>query len=167
MIFLGSDHGGFKLKELIKEWLREWNLEFKDLGAHTLEPEDDYPKYAFAVTEAVAGSDDPKKNWKDRPKGILICRSSLGMTVAANKIPGARAGAVFDEDMAKHARYNDDINIITLAGDWLKPIQAKQVLKIWLDTEFSRKARYSRRLQQISDKENMLYGCCQGGCCGD
>ena len=88
MIYLGADHGGFKLKEKIKQWLSEWKLPYEDLGAHKLDPEDDYPQFAFTVAEKVAQADDMTQAWEKRAKGILVCRSAAGMVIAANKVKG-------------------------------------------------------------------------------
>lgn len=167
MIYLGADHGGFKLKEKIKVWLAEWKLPFEDVGAHTLDPEDDYPQFAFAVAEKVADADDMNAEWKLRPKGILICRSAGGMVIAANKIKDIRAVAAQNETQAKHAREHNDANIIGISGDWTSEADTKKIIKIWIDTEFSREARHDRRVRQIRQKEFMGGGCCGGGCGGD
>ncbi len=158
MIYLGADHGGFYLKEQIKQWLTEWGYKYKDMGARKLDPVDDYPQFALAVAEAVAQNTDSNKKWSEQTKGILLCRSAIGVVVAANKVMGIRAAAIFDENSAKHGRTNDDINVIALAGDWLKPKSAKKILKIWLETEFSDEPRYIRRIRQISEYERKRCG---------
>jgi ribose 5-phosphate isomerase B len=165
MIYLGADHGGFELKEKIKEWLKEWKLEFKDLGAHKLDPEDDYPQFAFAVAENVSREDDMNSPWKKRAKGILACRSAGGVVIAANKMRDVRAVAVTDEKSAKHAREHNDANVLALSGDWMNDKQAKDIVKIWLDTEFSKEERHRRRINQIREKE-YGGGCGCGGNCG-
>ncbi len=156
MIYLGSDHGGFQLKEKIKDWLGEWGVEFQDLGAAQFNPDDDYPQYAFMVAEAVGKSDDPSLAWRERDKGILACRSAAGMVMAANKIKQIRAASAYDLTSAKHSRQHNDANILALSGDWLSDDQAKQILETWLNTEFSKEDRHGRRIAQILEKEKML-----------
>lgn len=146
MIYLGADHGGFPLKAQIAEWLTEWKLPFVDLGAHTLDPADDYPAFAFAVAEAV--SKEPNEH-----KGILACRSAGGVVIAANKVRGIRAVAPFNNLAAQHSREHNDANVLGLSGDWLQTDEVKQLLRTWLDTPFSGDARHARRLQAITDYE--------------
>lgn len=164
MIYLGVDHGGFPLKEKIKAWLNEWKLAYKDLGAHTFDPEDDYPRFAFAVAEKVSIEDDARQPWTKRAKGILACRSAAGMVIAANKVKDVRAVVVSDLKSAKHSREHNDANIICLSGDWTSEAEAKDILKVWLGTEFSKELRHARRINQIREKEYMMGGCCGGGC---
>lgn len=146
MIYLGADHGGFELKQHIIAWLDEWNMPYQDLGAHENDPNDDYPDFAFSVADAVAVN--PTEH-----KGVLACRSAAGVVIAANKVKGVRAVAVFDEESAEHSRLHNDANVIGLSGDWLDATKAKAVLHIWLTTEFSHEERHARRLQQISSRE--------------
>lgn len=162
MIYLGADHGGFELKEKIKHWLNEWQLKYEDLGPHKHDPDDDYPPYAFAVGQKVSEYDDINLPWNKRPKGILLCRSAIGVAMAANKIQHVRAGAVYDVKMAQHARTNDDVNVVCLSGDWLSEKEVKESVKAWLDTEFSKEERHERRLNQIAMYEKPMGGCCGG-----
>ena len=172
MIYLGSDHGGVQLKEKVKKWLKEWNMEFADLGAKTLDSNDDYPEFAFAVAEKVAAeSNSPEsKSWKDEPKGVLLCRSAAGMVIAANKVPGIRAAAAFDEKSAQHSREHNNANVLAISGDWTDESTAQKIIKAWLATEFSKEARHRRRVDQIAIYETPVGGCCGGdgaGCkCG-
>lgn len=144
-IYLGADHGGFELKELVKEWLSEWGYEYDDLGALSFDPEDDYPQFAFQVAQRV--TTEPEAI------GILACRSSAGVVIAANKVTGARAVGIVDELAAKHAREHNNANLIALAGDWLNPDQARLVIQSFLSTPFSHAERHVRRLEQISKYE--------------
>jgi ribose 5-phosphate isomerase B len=172
MIYLGSDHGGYELKEKVKQWLHDSGYEYKDMGPDHLDPADDFPVYAFAVAEAVADQNDPEEPWDKQSKGILICRSSFGVVIAANKVIGIRAASIFDEKGAKQCRTNDDVNILGLSGDWMTDEQAHAILKTWLATEFTHAERHQRRLDQISAYEigGEEDGCCGGGgegCCGN
>lgn len=158
MIYLGSDHGGFDLKEKIKKWLTKWEYTWEDLGNDVYEKEDDYPEFAQkaarkVVEEEKSGNQYPKP-WKDRPKGIITCRSAAGMVIAANKINGARCATAFDSRSAQHCRLHNDVNILALSGDWLDEFQAKKILKIWLETEFSGEERHVRRLKLIEVYED-------------
>ena len=158
MIYLGSDHGGFDLKEKIKKWLVAWGYAYEDLGNTVYEKEDNYPEFAFKVAEKVTEEEKKGKSyptvWRERPKGVLCCRSAAGMIIAANKIVGARAAAAFDKRSATHCRQHNDVNILALSGDWLEEEQAKEILTIWLETEFSGEERHIRRLQQIEEFKN-------------
>ena len=162
MIYIGADHGGFQLKEKIKVWLKEWGVEFEDVGAKSLGPEDDYPEFAFAVAEKVGAQDDNVIPWKQAAKGILLCRSAAGMVIAANKVCGVRAVAVTDEKAARHSREHNNANVIGISGDWTDENQAQKILKVWLDTEFSKEARHRRRVGHIAMYETPM-GCCGGG----
>lgn len=159
MIYLGSDHGGFDLKEKIKKWLTRWGYAWDDMGNVLYEKEDDYPKFAIAVAEKVAAEERKgnvyPKFWHDRPKGIITCRSAAGMVIAANKVAGARAATAFDSRSAKHCRLHNDANILALSGDWLEEYQAKKILKVWLETEFSGEERHTRRLNMIKEFETI------------
>ena len=151
MIYLGADHGGFQLKEKIKKWLEEWNYKYQDMGNEKLEEGDDYPAFAFRVAEQVA---DDERDGKEA-FGILICRSAVGMVIAANKIHGARAAAVYNKKMAVKSREHNNSNIIALSGDNLTEDEAKKILKIWLTTPFSAEDRHRRRVEQIKEFERL------------
>ena len=155
MIYLGADHGGFYLKEKIKKWLVEWNFAYEDLGNKVYDPDDDYPRFALAVAQKVAGEEKKIKDknlpWKEKPKGILLCRSAAGMVIAANRIKGVRAVAVFNVEMGKHSRLHNDANILALSGDHLEERTAQDILKVWLDTEFSNEVRHQRRIKMLDE----------------
>lgn len=146
MIYLGTDHAGFALKEHIKEWLAEWKLEFTDCGNTIFDTNDDYPDFAFTVAKNVAANPGSK--------GILACQSAAGMVIAANKIKGIRASAAFDERSAGHCRSHNDTNILALSGEWLEEEENKEILKVWLETNFSNEERHKRRLSKIEQFEN-------------
>lgn len=147
MIAIGADHGGYKLKEEIKRYLEEKGIEYTDVGT-TSEERTDYPIFAAKVAEKVQS--------KECDKGILLCRSGYGMTVVANKYKGIRAASVHDEESAKFAKADDDINVITLGGDYLTVNQAICIIRNWLGTEF-KGGRYKERLDMIEEieKQNM------------
>ena len=144
MIAIGADHGGYKLKEEIKRYFEEKEIQYKDFGTYD-EERTDYPIYAKKVSESIQN--------KECNCGILICRSGYGMTVAANKFKGIRAASIFDEESAKFAKADDDINVITLGGDYLSTNQAICIIRNWLGTEF-KGGRYKERLNMLKEIEN-------------
>ena len=146
MIYLGADHGGFALKEQLKTWLTDWQLEFTDLGATVLDPADDYPDFALAVAQAVAVA--PAEH-----RGILACRSAAGVVIAANKVKSIRAVAPLTAQAAQHSREHNDANVIGLSGDWLDETTTKTIVQTWLQTSFSGEARHQRRLDKITQFE--------------
>lgn len=144
MIAIGSDHGGYKLKEEIKKYFDEKEIEYKDFGTNSPE-RTDYPIYAKKVAEAVQS--------KECDCGILVCRSGYGMTVVANKFRGIRAAAIHDEESSKFAKADDDINVITLGGDYIDTNEAICIIRNWLGTEF-KGGRYEERLKMIDEIED-------------
>ena len=146
MIYLGSDHAGFKLKQAIKEYLIKSGFAIKDLGNHNLSPLDDYPDYAEKVARAVQKSSDQR--------GILFCGSGEGVCIVANKFKGIRAALGYSIAAAKQSRAHGDSNILCLSGKELTLTQAKRIVFTWLSTEFSGEARHKRRLQKIAKIEN-------------
>lgn len=147
MIAIGSDHGGYKLKEEIKKYLEEIGVEYKDLGTDS-EERTDYPIYAKKVAKEVSD--------KKCEKGILICRSGHGMAVVANKFKNVRAANFKNEEEAKFAKADDDINVITLGADNINLSEAVRIIRTWLATEF-KGGRYQERIDMINEieKENM------------
>lgn len=144
MIAIGSDHGGYKLKEEIKKYFDEKGIEYRDFGTDS-EERTDYPIYAKKVAQAVQS--------KECEGGILLCRSGYGMTVVANKFKGIRAASISNEEAAKFAKADDDINVITLGGDYLTINEVICIIRNWLATEF-KGGRYAERLEMINDIES-------------
>ena len=144
MIAIGSDHGGYKLKEEIKKYFDEKGIEYRDFGTDS-EERTDYPIYAKKVAQAVQS--------KECEGGILLCRSGYGMTVVADKFKGIRAASISNEEAAKFAKADDDINVITLGGDYLTINEAICIIRNWLATEF-KGGRYAERLEMINDIES-------------
>ena len=147
MIAIGSDHGGYKLKEEIKRYLDEKGIGYEDCGTNS-EERTDYPIYAEKVARKIVN--------KECDRGILLCRSGAGMAVVANKFKGIRAANIHEEEEAKFAKADDDINVITLGGDYLTVNQAICIIRNWLGTEF-KGGKYKERLDMIREieKENM------------
>ena len=147
MIAIGSDHGGYRLKEEIKKYLEEKQREFKDYGCYS-EEKVDYPNFAKEVSKSIQR--------KECDKGILICRSGIGMAIVANKFKGIRASLCMSEEMAKFSRMHNDSNILTIAADYVSTSQAICIVRMWLATEFEG-GRHIDRLKIIEEieKENM------------
>ena len=144
MIAIGCDHGGYKLKEEIKKYFDEKEIKYKDFGTNS-EERTDYPIYAKKVALAVQS--------KECDCGIILCRSGYGMTIVANKYKGIRAASISDEESAKFAKSDDDVNVITLGGDYLSTNDAICIIRNWLGTEF-KQGRYAERLKMVEEIEN-------------
>lgn len=142
-VAVGADHGGFVLKEQICAWLAEWNIEYKDFGTYD-DQSVDYPDYAEVVARAVANG--------EFDRGILVCGSGIGMSIAANKIAGIRAAVCHDTFSAKATRQDNDSNIITMGARVIGPGLAKDVLEVWLNTPFAG-GRHARRVGKIAKIE--------------
>lgn len=148
MIYLGADHRGFKLKAEIKKWLDSEKISYEDMGAHEMEPDDDYPVIAKNVALKVAANPEHR--------GILICGSAAGACVAANKVKGIRAAGVWNVAMARAARNDDDLNILCLSADSQSIEDVKPITQVFLNTAFDPAERHVRRLKQIEDLEIII-----------
>jgi ribose 5-phosphate isomerase B len=147
-IALGSDHGGYQLKENLKKYLKELNVEYKDFGCNS-EKSVDYPDIGFKIAREV-------KNI-NYDKGILICGTGIGMSIVANKIKGIRASLCHDVFSARYAREHNDANILTLGGRVIDSGLAKEIVKVWLSTDFSGEERHLKRLNKIKQEEDKIY----------
>ncbi len=146
-IYLGADHGGYELKNVLREHLAHSGYEVEDVGARTYDALDDYPQYAYAVTAKLLGGEDDDL-------GILICKSGQGMAIAANRVGGIRAAIAWNEDTAVHARRDDNVNVLVLAPSYTDQDTCLAAVDAWLKTEFSKNPKYQKRLDQIEE----LYG---------
>uniref|UniRef100_A0A7V3ZV06 Ribose 5-phosphate isomerase B n=1 Tax=candidate division WOR-3 bacterium TaxID=2052148 RepID=A0A7V3ZV06_UNCW3 len=144
-IGIGADHRGFFLKEELKKFLEKNNFQVKDFGTFSDESFD-YPDVAFPLGEAV------KK--RKIAKGILICGSGLGMSIAANKIKGIRAALCLNKEMAKMARNHNDANILVLAANFTPLKKAKEIVATFLKEKFEG-GRHLRRINKIKKYENL------------
>src|SRR3989344_5354551 len=146
MIYLASDHRGLELKEKVSQWLKEWGYQLEDLGPFEYNKDDDYPDFAEAVGKMVASNEDSR--------GILICGSGVGIDVAANKIDGVRAGTISEPEQAKAAVHDEDLNVISLASDFLEEDKAKEIVKAFVEAKYESTDRYERRLDKIDKIED-------------
>ena len=147
VIYFGADHRGFKLKETLKYYLKEQGYEVADLGNARYDKEDDFPDFAAEVAKKV--SLDPVQI-----RGILVCGSGTGMTIAANKFRNVRAGLAMSPDQANAGRHDDDVNVLSLAADFTSEDDAKNIVRVFLVTPFGNEERYRRRIEKISQIEN-------------
>lgn len=142
-LVLGADHGGFELKENIKEYLREEGIEFTDYGTLTGE-RCEYPEIAKKVADAVAdGTFD---------RGILVCGTGIGIGIAANKVHGIRAALCTNEYMAEYCRRHNDANILTMGGRITGAGLAREIVRIFLHTEFDG-GRHANRVAMITEMD--------------
>ena len=143
-VAIGADHRGVRLKNRLKKILEERGHAVRDFGAHA-EESSDYPDYALPLSEAVAaGRFD---------RGILVCGSGIGMSIAANRVPGVRGTLCMNEGMARTARSHNNSNVLCLAADLLDETTARRILQVWLETDFEG-GRHARRLRKI-DQEHV------------
>ncbi|MDP3792544.1 MAG: RpiB/LacA/LacB family sugar-phosphate isomerase [bacterium] len=149
MIYIGSDHRGFALKEKLKEKLTEWGYDYEDVGPFEYNKDDDYPDFATAVATAVALSLSKGNN----AKGILICGSGVGVAVAANKIKGIIAGTMFDVEQVKASVADEYTNVIGLSNDYSSEERNIEIVKIFLESKFSGAERHMRRVNKIKNLE--------------
>ncbi len=143
-IALGSDHRGFAHKELLLETLRGRGVKAEDCGCRS-DDSADYPDAAFLVAEQVA------RGLADA--GVLICGSGIGMSIAANKVPGVRASLCFTPDQARTTRQHNDSNVLCLSGDAMDPANALVILDAWMEADFEG-GRHGRRVDKITAYEN-------------
>ncbi len=139
IVALGADHGGFALKEELKSHLREWGYTPLDLGTSSSEAVD-YPDYAEAVANAIVRGDA----WR----GVVIDSAGIGSSIAANKVPGARAALCYDRATARNSREHNDANILSLGARLIPADVAREILVVWLETEFGG-GRHQKRVDKI------------------
>jgi ribose 5-phosphate isomerase B len=147
MLYIGSDHGGYELKEDLKAFLDNKGVKYVDVGPKKLDPADDYPKFSAEVARKVA--EKPEEH-----QGLLMCRSGQGVCIAANKIKGARAATAWNEKVAQASRQDDNANILCLPSDYISAETAESILGAWLNAKFTGEERHRRRLSEIESLEN-------------
>ncbi len=140
MIALGSDHGGYGLKQEVIKHLEERGIEYKDYGCYS-EESCDYPIYGKKVAEAVAGG--------ECEFGIIICGTGIGISISANKVPGIRAALCHDCFSAQATREHNNANILAMGARVIGPGLALKIVDIFLDTPFSNEERHVRRISMI------------------
>jgi ribose 5-phosphate isomerase B len=143
-IFLGADHAGYELKNHLREYLHHSGHDVEDLGAKTLDADDDYPQYAYKVASQVLGG-------ADDDLGVLICGSGQGMSMAANRVNGVRAALAWDETSAQAAKHDDNANVLVLPARFISQRQAEAMVDAWLNAKFKADPKYQRRLDELEE----------------
>ena len=143
VVAIGSDHGGFELKEILKTSLNELGFDVRDVGAYN-KGAVDYPDFAHEVARLVSAG----KAWR----GIMIDGAGIGSCIVANKVPGIRAGMAYDYSSAVNSREHNDTNVLTLGAGLIGVNLAKQIVKVWLTTDFGG-GRHAGRVDKISAVE--------------
>jgi len=138
-IILGSDHAGFDLKEKVKKALDRLGVPHEDVGSQSTESVD-YPDYAHRVAEAVETG--------RHARGIVVCGTGIGVSMAANRHAGVRAAVAYDEETARLSREHNDANVLALGGRSLDHALAERILEVWLKTPFAG-GRHARRVAKI------------------
>ena len=146
-IAVGADHGGFALKAALIEWLRAMGHEVADLGTHSATP-CDYPAVAFKVATAVAQ--------RQFDRGVLLCKSGVGIAIVANKVRGIRAAVCHDLFDAERSRAHNDANVLVLGAERLPQARAKRIVAAWFRTAFETGGRHERRVRQIAAIERRV-----------
>jgi len=142
-IAIGADHAGFAVKQAIKKHLEQAGYNVDDVGTES-EESVDYPEFARAVAEKVAGG--------MAQLGVLVCGTGMGMAIAANKVPGIRAAVAHDKMTARLAREHNDANVLTLGARVVDPSQAVEIVREFLDAQFAG-GRHQRRIDKIAEMD--------------
>lgn len=140
MIAIGSDHGGYELKECVKHYLEERKIPYRDMGCNS-NASVDYPVYGRAVAELVAEG--------TCEKGIVICTTGIGISIAANKVPGVRCALCADTLSARMTRLHNDANVLALGGGMVGKNLALDIVETFLNTTFSGEEKHRRRVEMI------------------
>ena len=147
-VAIGADHGGFELKARVIRWLQARGIEVADLGTHSPQP-CDYPSIGYKVAEAVSqGAFE---------RGILLCKSGIGIAIVANKVPGIRAALCGDLFDAERSRSHNDANVLVMGAAKLSEARTKGIVDTWLSTPFESGGRHERRVRQIAALETHLF----------
>ena len=144
-VAIAADHAGYEMKALLVPWLNSAGHQVIDLGAHQLEPDDDYPDYAAAVAQRIQSG--------GAERGIVVCGSGVGACIAANKVPGIRACLCHDTYTGHQGVEHDDMNVICLGARIIGLELAKEILQAFLSANFLPEPRFHRRLEKLLQLE--------------
>lgn len=145
IVAVGTDHAGFPLRGLVLDTIRGAGHEVLDCGAYALEPGDDYPDFAARVARAIIEG--------KAERGVLLCGSGVGASVAANKVPGIRSGLCHDTFSARQGVEDDDMNVLALGARVVGPAIAAELIRAFVGARFSGAARHRRRLEKVQRME--------------
>ena len=149
-IYLGADHAGWEVKEAVEAWLKDEGHNVVDMGNEHLVEHDDYPEFSHAVAKRVQA--DPGS------LGIVACGNAQGVCIVANKVKGVRAATGFSAYAAESSRTDDNANVLCLPGRAVEMEEAKEIVRVWLQTEFSGAERHARRLKKLEEIEEEEFG---------
>ena len=141
LVFIGADHRGFSLKEHLKSFISSLGYTVEDCGAHFLNSEDDYPDFAHIVSKKVLES--------QASRGILICGSGAGISMAANRFKGIRAVLAINKDQVKDAVHDEDANVLCISANYTEEKEAEEITETFLKIEFGNEERYIRRINKL------------------
>lgn len=144
-IGIAADHGGFALKEVIKKSLQAQHHDIKDFGAMKLDDTDDYPDFVVPLAKSVAAG--------EVERGIAVCGSGVGASIAVNKVPGVRAALIHDHFSAHQGVEDDDMNLLCLGGRVTGDEMAKELVNTFLKAKFTAAERHQRRLNKVKQLE--------------
>ncbi|MBS20269.1 MAG: ribose 5-phosphate isomerase B [Chloroflexi bacterium] len=145
-IALAADHNGFELKAIISEVLKKAGHTVLDVGPHSFDPLDDYPDYAKILAKSVSE--------KESDRGIMICGSGVGASVAANKVKGVRAAMCHDLYSAHQGVEHDDLNVLCLGSRIIGSEVARELVITFVNAEYTHEERHQRRLEKVLDMED-------------
>ena len=143
---IGADHAGFDLKAQIVPWLESSGHQVVDIGAHALDPADDFPDFAAAVARSVTGG--------QAERGVMICGSGVGASIATNKVGGIRACLCHDTYTARQGVEHNNMNVLCLGGRVIGIETAKEVIAAFIGAEFMPETRFQRRIDKVSEIES-------------
>jgi ribose 5-phosphate isomerase B len=165
-VYFASDHAGFQMKSELMDFVRDLGYEVEDCGAYELDPEDDYPEFVKKAAQAVSDSNsapDSAKAASGEARAIVLGGSGQGEAIVANKYPNVRAVEYYGPSSAeasagkgnleiiKLSREHNDANVLSLGARFLSPDEAKEAVKLWLETPFSGEERHKRRISEIEN----------------
>jgi ribose 5-phosphate isomerase B len=139
-VVVGSDHAGYQMKEFVKKYLAEHSIPFFDAGAETLDPQDGYPAFAFKVAENVASG--------KYVRGILMCGTGIGASIAANRVKKVRAALCYSPEMAQMSRLHNNSNVLVLGGRTTPTDVAAKIMDAWFGTDFEG-GRHQKRIDEM------------------
>lgn len=145
-IGIACDHGGFPLKNELKQAIIALGHECSDFGADTLDSADDYPDYVIPMSKSVASG--------ELDRGIALCGSGVGASIAANKVKGVRAAVIFEPFSARQGVEDDDMNVMCLGARVIGPAYALELVKLFLNAKYSGETRHARRLAKVLKEES-------------
>jgi len=146
-IFIGADHRGYRLKNKVSEYLTEQGYRAIDVGTHRKDISCDYPQFSYQVAKGVADNKGAR--------GILVCLTGIGHSIAANKVPGVRAALCYNKQAAVLSRSHNDANVLIVGSKFVSQKEIMEIVRVWLKTSFAG-GRHVRRLRQIGEIEKKI-----------